>query len=59
MGFGEENHTGKMSLLSHRRKGVYCHLASVLMTIGIDLDHCADVLFVKLPTVKLLFPPLP
>lgn len=38
-------------------KGVYCQLASVLGTVGVDLDHQADVVLVWFPTVKLLAPP--
>lgn len=59
MGFGEENQRGKVPLLSHRIKGVYYQLASVLGTVGVDLDHQAEVVFVRFPTVNLLSPPTP
>lgn len=50
-----------MPLLSHHiLKGVYYQHTSVLMTAGIDLDHRAEVVFVRFPIIKLFFPsPLP
>ena len=52
MGFGEEDHRGEETVSSHHFKGTYCQHDIIF---DIELGHMAEVAFIGVPPVKLLF----
>lgn len=50
----KEEHRGKVLFSSHHVMGAYCH---ILIAVGLNLDHLAEVVSVRFSTGELLFFP--
>lgn len=53
MGFGKEDHRGEMPFSPHYIKGAYYQYT--LITVDVNLDHLADIVFATFLRCKLLF----